>query len=145
MSPLDFLAMWVSGGATECEWRAPQWRPGDLDSAGGHPGPGIAAIAISSHIAISSSHTCWVRYFLICPSCIWEIKLVKPLCNDCILHLIQHWGMQWLITGRYLSSNTLYCRSSHSLDSKYRLIYTLSFTINWEPTCTETNTVLFLW
>lgn len=35
-----FTAMWVSRGATECERRAPKWRPGDMDPARGHPGPG---------------------------------------------------------------------------------------------------------
>lgn len=112
--PLAFLAMWITRGPTECEWRAPQWRPGHLDSAGWHPGPGMAAIPVCSHIAILISHPAFSPH--------GYDKLSKTLCVDCIQHLIRHWDTRWLATGSYLSSNKLHGRWRQSLVSKAHLI-----------------------
>lgn len=59
-----FTAVWVSGGAAKCEWRAPKWRAGHMDPAGGHPGPGRLLLfslhTSPSHLPtlVSSCHGC---------------------------------------------------------------------------------------
>lgn len=132
---LAFLAMWITRGPAECEWRAPQWGPGHLDSAGWHPGPGMAAAPVCSHITILISHP------PVAPRAYEKLSKIKPCVSHYIYimsiqHLIKHWDTRWLATGSYLSSNMLHSRRSPSPVSKALLIDAFSFNVTWESVCT---------